>query len=170
MTATATVVLAALLLEDEHLLVARVGDDLAAHLHDHGVAIAELDALVGWLPGASLSSWLAMRAIDRETRKLDQLERGVALQPERELQPAAPESDGPNAEPIPRSEIRIPNRDPRRKNGAKAAVPNAASPPIVSNAPPQSLVQPLPPAINVRPAPGAPKPQQKAKPPLALAP
>jgi large subunit ribosomal protein L24 len=126
-------------------------------------------AMARTLDVASLSSWLAMRAIDRETRKLDQLERGVTPLPERELQPAALENDSPDAEPLPRSEVKIPNRDPRRKSsGAKAAVPNTVAQPAPSSA--QSQVQPLPPPVTVRPAPGAPKQQQKAKPPMVLTP
>ncbi|MES2602948.1 MAG: AsmA-like C-terminal region-containing protein [Pseudomonadota bacterium] len=115
---------------------------------------------------AALSSWLGMRAIDRETRRLDQLERGVAPGPETD---ELWDEELPAAEPIPPSEVKIPNRDPRRKGaGAKAAVPGtpaaprapvAVSPP--PNPPPLSppsggtLVLPLPPPIDIKPAPGA---------------
>jgi len=122
---------------------------------------------------ASLSSWLAVRAIDRETRRLDSIERGEPL-------PALPASIPPpavtpDAAPLdqPLSSVPIPGRDPRRppfqprvgapRPPAAAARPNT---PIVSQ-----QAAPLPPPIEVRPAPGPgvarpPKP----KPPLALTP
>lgn len=109
---------------------------------------------------AALSSWLGMRAIDRETRRLDQLERGVAPGPETEMDELWDE-ELPAVEPIPPSEVKIPNRDPRRKSsGAKAAPrpPVAASPPPNPSPSPPSggaLVQPLPPPIDIKPAPGA---------------
>ncbi|WP_024576338.1 MULTISPECIES: AsmA-like C-terminal region-containing protein [unclassified Afipia] len=125
------------------------------------------DRLARTVDVAALSSWLGMRAIDRETRRLDQLERGVApsLDPD-----GLWEEELPKAEPIPPSEVKIPNRDPRRKNsGAKAAVPRApvaspavtppaVPPPVAQPAPASSggpLVQPLPPPIDIKPAPGA---------------
>ncbi|WP_424627606.1 AsmA family protein [Bradyrhizobium sp. SYSU BS000235] len=137
------------------------------------------DAMTRSIDVAALSSWLAMRAIDRETRRLDQLEQGVTAPP--------PESDDlweePAAEPLPQSDVRIPHRDPRRKLPAAAkpapprvSVPPAANPqvskpdPSVAN----SNVQPLPPPITVRPAPGAvrapPPPRPRPAPPLVLTP
>jgi large subunit ribosomal protein L24 len=109
---------------------------------------------------AALSSWLGMRAIDRETRRLDELERGVAPRSEND---ELWEEELPKAEPLPASEVRIPNRDPRRKSsGAKAppsSAPVAPRPPVL--VPPQpdppaggALLQPLPPPINIKPAPG----------------
>lgn len=110
------------------------------------------DGLARTLDVAALSSWLAIRAIDRETRRLDQLERGVA---------AVPESDElweealPQVEPLPPSEVRLPHRDPRKrgqKEKAKAALPPAPSPQAVA---PPNTAPPLPPPIDIRPAPGA---------------
>ncbi|MDO8981574.1 MAG: AsmA-like C-terminal region-containing protein [Afipia sp.] len=117
---------------------------------------------------AALSSWLGMRAIDRETRRLDQLERGVAPEPETD---ELWDEELPAAEPIPSSEVKIPIRDPRRKSsGAKAVpagapvaprAPVAVSPPPSSPSSPSSslpsgstVVQPLPPPIDIKPAPG----------------
>ncbi len=130
------------------------------------------DGLAHTVDVAALSSWLAMRAIDRETRRLDQLERGAA---------PGSESDElweevlPRADPIPPSEVKMPNRDPRRKNsGAKTVRPLApVSPPVAQNPPPDPptgnvQVQPLPPPINIKPAPGAvqvPRPRSAAPPP-----
>lgn len=120
------------------------------------------DRLVRAVDVAALSSWLGMRAIDRETRRLDQLERGVGPGPEPD---ELWEEELPKAEPIPPSEVKIPTRDPRRKNsGTKAASPRPpAAPPVAVQPVPQPapapsggpLVQPLPPPIDIKPAPGA---------------
>lgn len=126
------------------------------------------DGLARAVDVAALSSWLGMRAIDRETRRLDQLERGVA--PELETDELWDE-ELPATESIPPSEVKIPIRDPRRKSsGAKAApagaavaprAPVAVSPPpspspSPSSSPPSgsTVVQPLPPPIDIKPAPG----------------
>jgi large subunit ribosomal protein L24 len=118
------------------------------------------DRLARTVDVAALSSWLAMRAIDRETRRLDQLERGVTL---------APESSDlwdeplPQVEPLSPGEVKVPARDPRRKNsGTKAPAPRPAVPPQASKAAPQApaaptgsaSAPPLPPPIDIRPAPG----------------
>lgn len=115
------------------------------------------DGLARTLDVAALSSWLAIRAIDRETRRLDQLERGAT---------PAPESDElweeplPQAEPLPSSEVKLPHRDPRRRGQKDKA--RAAPPPVTAPAPsPQAVIPPpntapaLPPPIDIRPAPGA---------------
>jgi large subunit ribosomal protein L24 len=133
------------------------------------------DAMTRSVDVAALSSWLAMRAIDRETRRLDQLEQGVT---------SPPESDDlweePHAEPIPQSDVRIPHRDPRRKSPAAKPVPPRISEP--PTAIPQVLkpdpsaansqVQPLPPPITVRPAPGVVRAPSRPRPsaPLVLTP
>ncbi|MDB5653208.1 MAG: hypothetical protein JWQ94_821 [Tardiphaga sp.] len=113
----------------------------------------------------ALSSWLAVRAIDRETRRLDSLERGevpaaavpAAIAPQQKLNPqAVPESVAPLA-----PDVMLPDRDPRRQ--PKPAAPRAAV------TPPQ--LAPLPEPIEIRPAPGvvrAPKP--RPAPPLVLTP
>lgn len=129
------------------------------------------DGLARVVDVTALSSWLGMRAIDRETRRLDQIERGVA--PESEPENLWDETL-PAAEPLAPSEVRIPNRDPRRKNsGAKTVPPRAPVVPSVRpSAPPDpstgnAQVQPLPPPINIRPAPGvlqAPRPRSAAPP------
>ena len=114
---------------------------------------------------AALSSWLAMRAIDRETRRLDQLERGITTPPEND---ELWEASLPQVDPLPQSQVKIPNRDPRRKAPAAktASPPRAPAPPVAppAQAPPplqpdqpsgSVQVQPLPPPINIKPAPGA---------------
>jgi hypothetical protein len=115
------------------------------------------DGMARAIDVAALSSWLGMRAIDRETRRLDQLERGVAPGAETD---ELWDEELPTAEPIPPSEVKIPNRDPRRKGaGAKASAPAAPRAPVAVGPPPtppsgSTLVQPLPPPIDIRPAPG----------------
>ncbi len=108
---------------------------------------------------ASLWSWLAMRSINRQTQKLDQFERGVSIGSEPE--PMALDEDLPQVEPIPKAEIRIPNRDPRRRNSsAKAAVTGSAVRPPSSNpaapAPAQTkLPKPRQPVVLTPPASGS---------------
>ncbi|WP_371424607.1 AsmA-like C-terminal region-containing protein [Tardiphaga sp.] len=122
---------------------------------------------------AALSSWLAVRAIDRETRRLDSLERGelpptavpVAVPPPSALpvDTQAPASDPPTASAP--SDVLLPARDPRRP-AAKAAAPRSAVPPVASQ-----QVAPLPAPIEVRPAPGAARaPRPRPAPPLVLIP
>ncbi|WP_027551365.1 AsmA-like C-terminal region-containing protein [Bradyrhizobium sp. Cp5.3] len=117
-----------------------------------------------------LSSWLAVRTIDRETRRLDAIERG-------EPPPATaalPTLVAPDAAPGPApANIPLPGQDPRRipqkpkaapTPKAQHAAPATQGPPIASQ-----QVAPLPPPIEVRPAPGPP-PRPKPKPPLVLTP
>jgi hypothetical protein len=134
------------------------------------------DALDRTVDVAALSSWLAVRAIDRETRRLDSIERGepppalpASIPPPAAALPAAPESV-PRDQPV--SNVPIPGRAPRRlqlKPPMSAPRPPAAAapnpnPPVVSQ-----QVAPLPPPIEVRPAPG-PVTRPKPKPPLVLTP
>jgi hypothetical protein len=139
-------------------------------------AVGSPDALDRTVDVAALSSWLAVRAIDRETRRLDSIERGEVPPPAlpASIPPPAlalPPADAPVAKlpDLPISEVPIPGRDPRR------AVPKpriVAPPPVVplANAPVVSQqVAPLPPPIEVRPAPG-PVAKPKPRPPLVLTP
>jgi len=138
-------------------------------------AVGSPDALDRTVDVAALSSWLAVRAIDRETRRLDSIERGevppplpASIPPPATAQPPA-EAPAVKLPELPISEIPIPGRDPRR------AVPKpriVAPPPVVSvpNAPVVSQqLAPLPPPIEVRPAPG-PMAKPKPRPPLVLTP
>jgi large subunit ribosomal protein L24 len=149
-------------------------------------AVGTADALSRTVDVAALSSWLAVRAIDHETRRLDAIERGEPPPP----MPAPVSFPPPDAQPspvpeaaapsLPLSEVPIPGRDPRRVQpkakaatprppaappGANTSSPSAASPtaPVISQ-----QVAPLPPPIEVKPAPGAVKP--KPRPPLVLTP
>jgi hypothetical protein len=126
---------------------------------------------------AALSSWLAVRAIDRETRRLDSIERGELAPPAlpASIPPPAmalPPADAPATKlpDLPTVEVPIPGRDPRRV----APKPRVSAPPpalpLPSNAPVVSQqVAPLPPPIEVRPAPG-PVAKPKPRPPLVLTP
>lgn len=136
------------------------------------LAVGTPDALSRSVDVAPLSSWLAVRAIDHETRRLDAIERGEPPPPA--PPPIVLPADGqvPIPEAAPSAPAQTPKggRDPRRPPAKKATAPR---PPVV-NAPPapvagQPLVAPLPPPIDVRPAPG-PAAKPKPRPPLALTP
>jgi AsmA-like C-terminal region/AsmA family len=158
-------------------------------------AVGTPDALSRTVDVAALSSWLAVRAIDHETRRLDAIERGeppppapapVSLPPPDEAQPlAVPPDAGPSGEPL--SQVPLPGRDPRRLlPKAKAFAPRPPAAPPVVNAPgpvapgavaphPHAPVvsqqlAPLPPPIDVKPAPGPVRPKPRAQPPLVLTP
>ncbi len=134
------------------------------------------DALDRTVDVTALSSWLAVRAIDRETRRLDSIERGEpppAVMPA-SIPPAigeplvgAPDTALPS---LPSSEVPPLGRDLRRfqpkpKVAAPRLVPSVTNPPVVSQ-----QVAPLPPPIDVRPAPSLIARPPKPKPPLVLTP
>jgi large subunit ribosomal protein L24 len=139
----------------------------------------------------SLASWLAVRAIDRETRRLDAIARGEpppSYPASTASLPAAPDA-GPS--PAPLADVPLPGRDPRRIDpraklgaprppallspaplsppltAAPAGPPPATVPPVATSQP----IAPLPPAVEIKPAPGAalmkPKPP---RPPMVLTP
>jgi hypothetical protein len=138
----------------------------ASHPEIQVFAVGSPDALDRTVDVAALSSWLAVRAIDRETRRLDSIERG-------EPPAAVPASIPPVAPPQPASAApdTVPPDLPRRLP-PKPRV-NAPRPPVAPPAPNAPVVSqqaaPLPPPIEVRPAPGAARPP-KPRPPLALTP
>jgi len=133
---------------------------------------------------APLSSWLAVRTIDRETRRLDAIERG-------EPPPATaalPTLVSPDPEP-PLLDVPLPGRDPRRAPPKPKAAPTPKAPQAAPAAPSHQLTSPqltsppltspplasqqaapLPPPIDVKPAPGPPPPKPRPKPPLVLTP
>lgn len=140
-------------------------------------AVGTPDALNRSVDVTALSSWLAVRTIDHETRRLDAIERGeppppmpapISLPPPVDAPPPAPAVIAPS-EPL--TQVPMPGRDPRRP----PAKPKAAAPrlPPVATAPvtSQPQVAPLPPPIEVRPAPGpAPVAKPRPRPPLSLTP
>ncbi|MHC4042575.1 AsmA family protein [Bradyrhizobium sp. 23AC] len=120
---------------------------------------------------APLSSWLAVRTIDRETRRLDAIERGEPPPATAALPTLVSPDAAPEQAPV---NVPLPGQDPRRAPPkpkaaplpkAPQAAPAAPSPPLASQ-----QVAPLPPAIDVRPAPGPPPAKPKPKPPLVLTP
>jgi hypothetical protein len=126
------------------------------------------DALNRSIDVGALSSWLAVRAIDRETRRLDAIERG-------EPPPPTPASIPPSTAALPDAtapEVALPGRDPRRvQPRPKATVPRPPAAPPAPNPPVVSQqATPLPPPIEVRPAPAPPPPRPKPRPPLVISP
>jgi large subunit ribosomal protein L24 len=128
-------------------------------------AVGSPDALDRTIDVATLSSWLAIRAIDRETRRLDSIARGEAPATSASI-PQAPGAQPPDAAPN-AAEIPGLGRDPRRLS--PVAKPVAPRPPL-SGAPVASQLAPLPPPIEIRPVPGATPRLPKSKPPLVLTP
>ena len=133
------------------------------------------DALNRTVDVAALSSWLAVRAIDRETRRLDSIERGdppaavpASIPPPAAALPslAAPDAVLPGAPP-PENPVAVRRLPPKPKPAAPRppAVSQAPTAPVVS----QQVAPPLPPPIEVKPAPGPVRPP-KPRPPLALTP
>jgi large subunit ribosomal protein L24 len=140
------------------------------------------DALDRTVDVTALSSWLAVRAIDRETRRLDSIERGepVPSATPASIPPIPAPSLVPSVVPSaalpgpPASEAPLP--EPRRLPPKPRLVAPliAPRPPLVPPSPNAPVVSqqvaPLPPPIEVRPAPGpAPRPP-KPRPPLVLTP
>jgi large subunit ribosomal protein L24 len=128
------------------------------------------DALNRSVDVTALSSWLAVRAIDRETRRLDSIDRGEAPTsaapasiPRNPIQP-------PAVSPRPRIP---PPRPPATPQGANAPAGNVPVAPSSANPPDAPVVSqqvpPLPPPVEVRPAPGVARPA-RPKPPLVLTP
>lgn len=117
----------------------------------------------------SLSSWLAMRAIDRQTQKLDQFERGMSGGSEPE--PVSLDEDLPQVEPIPKAEVRIPKRDPRRRSpNTKTSLTGGEVPSRSAPSSPPTSMQPLPPAVTIKPAPTQAKLPKPPRPPVVLTP
>jgi uncharacterized protein involved in outer membrane biogenesis len=131
------------------------------------------DALNRTIDVAALSSWLAVRTIDRETRRLDSIERGAPLPPEPAMVPPSTASLPPPAAPDAAAIEQPPPdaaRDPRRVvPRARVVAPRppglAPSPPVVSQ-----QIAPLPPPIDVKPAPGSAALKPRPRPPLVLTP
>lgn len=121
---------------------------------------------------ALLSSWLAVRAIDRETRRLELLERGdrAAPPPAAAAPPAPAEAPGPKPKPPQPAQ-------PAPSPPQASAAPGIAAPGIAPTgiAAPgiatPAVVPPLPPPIDVKPAPGSARARLRSpRAPLQLAP
>jgi large subunit ribosomal protein L24 len=167
------------------LIATRIGTETSRpeiQLFAHGPP----DRLARSLDVALLSSWLAVRSLDRETRRLDALERGEAPPPALPAQPVAipPAAEtAPDSPPL-TSSVPVPGRDPRQarprpRPPVQRASPQASAPQVLAPqaSAPQAfgldwsradvIVPPLPPPIEVRPAP-APRPRVRA--PMVLTP
>jgi uncharacterized protein involved in outer membrane biogenesis len=127
-------------------------------------AVGSPDALDRTVDVAALSSWLALRAIDRETRRLDSIERGDRPPLPASVPPPAA-AGAPDAAAS--DQPRLAHPKPRLSAPRPPAIPPAPNAPPVDS---QQLA-PLPPPIEVRPAPGpgVVRPP-KRKPPLVLTP
>ena len=84
---------------------------------------------------SSLTGWLALRSVDRQTKKIEAIEQGL------------PVEDAPA---------------PAQKEAAPQKPDAAVAPP--RRKPVAPVVQPLPPAIEIRPSTGDRRPQQRAEP------
>lgn len=119
----------------------------------------------------SLSSWLAVRAIDRETRRLDAIERGEVPPPATAALPVAPGPAGSNRPP---SEAPPAGADQRRLQMKPKAAPTPQSPAATAPNPPVAIHQlaPLPPPVEVKPppVPVPARPRPRPRPPLILTP
>ncbi|QOZ32620.1 AsmA family protein [Bradyrhizobium sp. CCBAU 53421] len=144
------------------------------------LAVGTPDGLSRSIDIAALSSWLAVRAIDRETRRLDAIERGEPVPPPTPaaLPPPAgpaPDASNSNSAAVPSVNLPAPGPDPRRVPAKPKIVaprpPVATAPAIVPPAPVASQPQlaPLPPPIEVKPVPGAAR-SRPLRPPLSLTP
>ncbi|TWB59858.1 AsmA family protein [Bradyrhizobium sacchari] len=124
---------------------------------------------------APLSSWLAVRTIDRETRRLDAIERGEPPPATAALPTLVAPETAPEQAP---ANVPLPGQDPRRAPPKAKVEPKAAPTPKAPQAAPAApnpplasqQVAPLPPPIEVRPAPGPAPAKPKPKPPLVLTP
>jgi AsmA-like C-terminal region len=136
------------------------------------------DALSPSLDVTSLSSWLAVRTIDRETRRLDAIERGEPPPVEPSVPPSTAALPSPAMPNTLRpgqslSDVPLPGHEPRRAPPRTVAPRPPAAPPALAPAAPLASQQaaPLPPPIEVRPVPGPFKPKPPApRPPLVLTP
>lgn len=145
-------------------------------------AVGTPDAMERTVDITGLSSWLALRAIERETRRLDAIDRGesAAPAPAAVVKPpsAAPADEPAASKPVPMpiarpdaAESPLPGSDPRGpilKPKEKEAGPKPPQAPRPSD-PSKPAVAPLPPPIEVRPAPGA-KAAPKPRGPMVLTP
>src|SRR5258708_25023885 len=133
-------------------------------------AVGTPDALNRTIDVAALSSWLAVRTIDRETRRLDSIERGEPPPPDPALAPPStaslPSLTVPDAAAPDQPLLDVPRRVPLKPRLV------APRPPALAPAPPAvgQQVAPFPPALDVKPAPGSAALKPKPRPPLVLTP
>jgi large subunit ribosomal protein L24 len=120
-----------------------------------------LDAPKRTVDVAALASWLALRAVEQQSKKLDVLEgREPAVTPTRAVTPRP--AINANTQPAPAAQPAAPEAAPGEPGAspptvhtqpASAPKPKPAAPAAEQRAPP------LPPPIDIRPAPQPPRPQ-----------
>lgn len=130
------------------------------------------DALVRDVDVAPLVGWLAVRTIERETQRLDQLDRNappIGGTPEPAITSTTPPAQSPEAVPAPPSVMAPPRPQPKRVAPATVTPPPA---PTVQADPAPGALPSLPPPIDVRPPPGLLKraPPPAPRPPTPLTP
>ena len=154
----------------------------AGHPEIQLFAVGTPDGLSRSVDVAALSSWLAVRAIDRETRRLDAIERGEPPPPVVPTPALIPPQDRLQETPdlsaaLPAlADVPIPGRDPRkhvleteeRRAASDPAARHDCTEPIGLRDKPVAIGA-VAAAIEVRPAPGAPA-RPKPRPPLVLTP
>jgi hypothetical protein len=118
------------------------------------------DALQRDVDVSLLSSWLSLRAIERETKRLDDLEKGngpapaaTTPAPQAPANQAAVPPQTPLPQPLPPSDVRVPGTDPRKPKPKPIVRPPVVQQPSVTASGQQ--LAPLPPPIDIRPAPGS---------------
>jgi uncharacterized protein involved in outer membrane biogenesis len=121
-----------------------------------------LDAPKRTVDVAALASWLALRAVEQQSKKLDVLEgREPAVTPTRAVPPARPAINA-NTQPAPAAQPAAPEAAPEEPGASPPSVrtqpasvpkPKPAAPAAEQRAPP------LPPPIDIRPAPQPSRPQ-----------
>jgi len=99
---------------------------------------------------SALAGWLTLRAVDRETRRIEALE---AERRESALRPTAP-PPAPEKQAVP-ANANPPQAPPPPPQPAAPAQPQKSAPPEAAVAAPAEAAPALPPPIDVRPAPGA---------------
>ena len=107
------------------------------------------DALDRSVDVGALSSWLAVRSIDRETRRLDSIERGEPVPASIPPSPAQPSILAPEATlpGQPASEMPLPGRDPRRLQPK----PKVSAPRLRPPRPRQIRLSPMLPSPTLQP-------------------
>jgi large subunit ribosomal protein L24 len=119
------------------------------------------DALQRDVDVSLLSSWLSLRAIERETKRLDDLEKGNVASPSPN---ANQSSQTPPDAARPSSDVRLPGIDPKKHRPQRPPVvraPAVSRPNVTAS---DQQLAPLPPPIDIRPAPGAARPRRPPAP------
>jgi large subunit ribosomal protein L24 len=120
-----------------------------------------LDAPKRTIDVAALASWLALRAVEQQSKKLDVLEgrEPPPSPPKSEAAPAVPASPAgalPEAAPSTASDTPTPRARPTEfRSPSVNGQPNGAARAKPPTAPAAGQLAPLPPPVDIRPAPGS---------------